>query len=238
MTCCDAGVPRSSALDLERARRCSLVGMEKRTLGRQGAPHLGPRTGLHGDELGVRRRLTTPSRSPPSTARSNSAATSSTPPRSTARSSTRSCSAARCATAATRRSSPRSSASTITPGGRAARARTAGPSTSARSSKQQLRRLGTDHIDLLYQHRVDPNVPIEDVAGAVGELVQAGKVRYFGLSEAGADDHPPRARDVPGHRRSSRSTPCGSATWSEDILPACASWASASCRTPRWAAGS
>ncbi len=48
-----------------------------------------------------------------------------------------------------------------------------------------LKRLGTDHIDLLYQHRVDPNVPIEDVAGTVGELVRAGKVRYFGLSEAG-----------------------------------------------------
>jgi aryl-alcohol dehydrogenase-like predicted oxidoreductase len=49
-----------------------------------------------------------------------------------------------------------------------------------------LRRLQVDHIDLLYQHRVDPNVPIEDVAGAVGELVRAGKVGYFGLSEAGA----------------------------------------------------
>lgn len=49
-----------------------------------------------------------------------------------------------------------------------------------------LTRLGTDHIDLFYQHRVDPAVPIEDVAGAVGELVQQGKVRFFGLSEAGA----------------------------------------------------
>lgn len=48
-----------------------------------------------------------------------------------------------------------------------------------------LRRLGTDHIDLLYQHRVDPAVPMEDVAGAVGELVKQGKVRFFGLSEAG-----------------------------------------------------
>lgn len=48
-----------------------------------------------------------------------------------------------------------------------------------------LKRLGTDHIDLLYQHRVDPAVPMEDVAGAVGELVKAGKVRYLGLSEAG-----------------------------------------------------
>jgi aryl-alcohol dehydrogenase-like predicted oxidoreductase len=49
-----------------------------------------------------------------------------------------------------------------------------------------LRRLQVDHIDLLYQHRVDPNVPIEEVAGAVGELVWAGKVGYFGLSEASA----------------------------------------------------
>ncbi|VVD77619.1 aldo/keto reductase [Pandoraea terrigena] len=48
-----------------------------------------------------------------------------------------------------------------------------------------LARLGTDHIDLLYQHRVDPNVPIEEVAGTVGDLVKAGKVLYFGLSEAG-----------------------------------------------------
>jgi aryl-alcohol dehydrogenase-like predicted oxidoreductase len=52
--------------------------------------------------------------------------------------------------------------------------------------EQQLRRLGTDHVDLLYQHRVDPEVPIEDVAGTVGELVEAGKVRFFGLSEAAA----------------------------------------------------
>jgi aryl-alcohol dehydrogenase-like predicted oxidoreductase len=48
-----------------------------------------------------------------------------------------------------------------------------------------LKRLKTDVIDLLYQHRVDPNVPIEDVAGAVKELIQAGKVKHFGLSEAG-----------------------------------------------------
>lgn len=48
-----------------------------------------------------------------------------------------------------------------------------------------LRRLGVDTIDLFYQHRVDPGVPIEDVAGAVGELIAAGKVKHFGLSEAG-----------------------------------------------------
>ena len=49
-----------------------------------------------------------------------------------------------------------------------------------------LRRLKTDHVDLLYQHRVDPDVPIEDVAGAVKDLIAEGKVKYFGLSEAGA----------------------------------------------------
>ena len=48
-----------------------------------------------------------------------------------------------------------------------------------------LKRLRTDRIDLFYQHRVDPNVPIEDVAGAVKDLIQQGKVRHFGLSEAG-----------------------------------------------------
>ena len=50
-----------------------------------------------------------------------------------------------------------------------------------------LRRLRTDRIDLLYQHRVDPDVPIEDVAGAVKDLIDEGKVRHFGLSEAGVD---------------------------------------------------
>lgn len=52
--------------------------------------------------------------------------------------------------------------------------------------EESLRRLGTEVIDLYYQHRVDPQVPIEDVAGAVHELVEAGKVRHLGLSEAGA----------------------------------------------------
>jgi aryl-alcohol dehydrogenase-like predicted oxidoreductase len=55
-----------------------------------------------------------------------------------------------------------------------------------RVADESLRRLGIDTIDLFYQHRVDPDVPIEDVAGAVAELVAAGKVRHFGLSEASA----------------------------------------------------
>ena len=52
-------------------------------------------------------------------------------------------------------------------------------------AEASLKRLRTDRIDLLYQHRVDPNVPIEDVAGAVKELIKQGKVKHFGLSEAG-----------------------------------------------------
>lgn len=60
------------------------------------------------------------------------------------------------------------------------------PARIRRVADASLRRLGIDVIDLFYQHRVDPAVPIEDVAGAVGDLVRAGKVRWFGLSEAGA----------------------------------------------------
>src|SRR5678809_1565432 len=50
-----------------------------------------------------------------------------------------------------------------------------------------LKRLGTDRIDLFYQHRVDPAVPIEEVAGAISELIGEGKVRHWGLSEAGVE---------------------------------------------------
>ena len=60
------------------------------------------------------------------------------------------------------------------------------PDTIRRAAEGSLRRLGVDAIDLFYQHRVDPDVPIEDVAGAVGDLIAAGKVRHWGLSEAGA----------------------------------------------------
>ncbi|MRG54581.1 twin-arginine translocation signal domain-containing protein [Phyllobacterium sp. SYP-B3895] len=60
------------------------------------------------------------------------------------------------------------------------------PATIKKVVEASLKRLRTDHIDLLYQHRVDPNVPIEDVAGAVKELILEGKVLHFGLSEPGA----------------------------------------------------
>ena len=60
------------------------------------------------------------------------------------------------------------------------------PENVRRACDASLERLGVEHIDLFYQHRVDPNVPIEETVGAMAELVQAGKVRYLGLSEASA----------------------------------------------------
>ncbi|HEY2054502.1 MAG TPA: aldo/keto reductase [Solirubrobacterales bacterium] len=61
------------------------------------------------------------------------------------------------------------------------------PENAKRVCDESLRRLGTDHIDLYYQHRVDPAVPIEETVGAMGELVTAGKVRFIGLSEAASE---------------------------------------------------
>ncbi|MEH6757688.1 MAG: aldo/keto reductase [Parasphingorhabdus sp.] len=61
------------------------------------------------------------------------------------------------------------------------------PENVRRACEASLQRLGTDVIDLFYQHRVDPKVPIEDTVGAMARLVEEGKVRYFGLSEAGPD---------------------------------------------------
>lgn len=61
------------------------------------------------------------------------------------------------------------------------------PETIRRAVEGSLKRLGVECIDLLYQHRVDPNVPIEDVAGTVKDLITEGKAKYFGLSEAGAN---------------------------------------------------
>jgi aryl-alcohol dehydrogenase-like predicted oxidoreductase len=60
------------------------------------------------------------------------------------------------------------------------------PAQIRRAVEGSLKRLGTDYIDLYYQHRVDPEVPMEEVAGVVKDLIQQGKVRFFGLSEAGA----------------------------------------------------
>jgi aryl-alcohol dehydrogenase-like predicted oxidoreductase len=71
-------------------------------------------------------------------------------------------------------------------------------------AEASLKRLGTDVIDLFYQHRVDPNVPIEDTVGAMAELVREGKVRALGLSEARVRDHPPGPCRAPDRRRAER----------------------------------
>lgn len=95
-----------------------------------------------------------------------------------------------------------------------------------------LKRLGTDHIDLYYQHRVDPNTPIEETVGALAELVAEGKVRHIGLSEAA------RRRSA-GHTPCTRSprcrpnTPCGPATSRTKSSRCCANSASDSCPTHR-----
>ena len=83
-------------------------------------------------------------------------------------------------------------------------------STAARSyvrkalRRRRCSRLGIDHIDLYYQHRVDPERPIEETVGAMAELVEAGKVRYLGLSRGGAGDDPPRPRGPPDQRAADR----------------------------------
>ncbi len=96
----------------------------------------------------------------------------------------------------------------------------------------QLRRLQVEAIDLLYQHRVDPHVPIEEVAGAVKGLIEQGKVKHFGLSEAGSKPSgaPTRCSRSP---RSKASTPCGGGSRSLKSCPFWRSSASALSRSAR-----
>jgi aryl-alcohol dehydrogenase-like predicted oxidoreductase len=75
----------------------------------------------------------------------------------------------------------------INPGAPSDRRTDSRPENVRRACEGSLERLGVDHIDLYYQHRVDPNVPIEETVGAMGELVSEGTVRYLGLSEASAE---------------------------------------------------
>lgn len=89
------------------------------------------------------------------------------------------------------------------------------PATARRSCEASLRRLGTDHLDLYYPHRVDPAVPIEETVGAVAELVAEGKVRHLGLSEPGPDTI----------RRAHRVTPVAAvqieySLWTRDVAAA------------------
>ncbi|BAC71463.1 hypothetical protein AQJ43_04810 [Streptomyces avermitilis] len=70
------------------------------------------------------------------------------------------------------------------PGGVGPRCREGTPENVRRSVEGSLRRLNTDYIDLYYQHRIDPGTPIEDTAGTLSELIEEGKIRHYGLSEA------------------------------------------------------
>ena len=72
------------------------------------------------------------------------------------------------------------------------------------ATEGMLKRLKTDHIDLLYQHRVDPEVPIEEVAGTMKDLIAEGKVNHYGLSEPARSDDPPRTRSPSCHSDSER----------------------------------
>ena len=114
-----------------------------------------------------------------------------------------------------------------------------------RAVEGSLRRLRTDHIDLLYQHRVDPKVPMEDVAGTVKDLIREGKVLHFGLSEASAASItsvcPRPARPPSGGPMPSRpSAPCRAntpfcgANRRPRSSPPCGNWASALSLTALW----
>ena len=113
------------------------------------------------------------------------ASRSSTPRRCTGRSRMKRSSAKRSSPSATRWSSRRSSASSYDEDGRQTGGLDSRPEHIRAAMEASLKRLRDGRIDLLYQHRVDPDVPIEDVAGTVKDLIAEGKVKHFGLSEAG-----------------------------------------------------
>ena len=159
-----------------------------------------------------------------STARSSSASTSSTPPTCTARAPTRSWSAARSPAAATRSCSRPSSASRSTADDRRATRGVDGtPEYVRRRARRRCERLGIDHIDLYYQHRVDPNTPIEETVGAMAELVAAGQGPLPRPLRGGAGDDPPRARRAPDHRPADRVLAVDARPRGRRSCPTCAS---------------
>ena len=210
----------------------------RRTLGTTSAAHrLRARPGLHGDVGVLRHAPTRPSRSRPSTARSTSASPSSTRPTCTARSPTSSSSAEAIAgrrdqvVLATKFGNERSPDGTwVGINGRPEYVRAA--------CDASLQRLGVDHIDLYYQHRVDQNVPIEETVGAMAELVAAGKVRHLGLSEAARRRRSAAPTPCTRSPRCRASTRCSPATSRTRSCRPCASSASAWCPTHRWDAAS
>ena len=101
-------------------------------------------------------------------------------------------------------------------------------------AEASLQRLKNDAIDLFYQHRVDPAVPIEDVAGAVKDLIAQGKVRHFGLSEPGSGHDSPRACRAAGDSGPERILPVVAGTGSRNCCRRSKNSASASCLSALW----
>jgi aryl-alcohol dehydrogenase-like predicted oxidoreductase len=104
-------------------------------------------------------------------------------------------------------------------------------------AEASLRRLKVETIDLFYQHRVDPDVPIEDVAGTVKELIREGKVKHFGLSEAGVKTIR-RAHAVSRSPRSRANTRSGGGSPRRRCSRCSRSSGSGSCPSARWGRGS
>ena len=105
-------------------------------------------------------------------------------------------------------------------------------------AEESLTRLRVDAIDLFYQHRVDPDVPIEEVAGAVKDLIAEGKVKHFGLSEPGGGDHPQRPRGPAGRGRPERVLALVARPGSGGVAGLRGAGRSASSPTVRWAGAS
>ena len=98
-----------------------------------------------------------------------------------------------------------------------------------------LKRLGVETIDLLYQHRVDPNVPIEDVAGTVNDLIAQGKVKHFGMPEPGVRTLRRAHAVLPVTALQNEYSLWWRAPETNGILDACDELGIALCRTARWA---
>ena len=107
------------------------------------------------------------------------------------------------------------------------------PANARRACEGSLKRLGIETIDLFYQHRVDPNVPIEETVGGMAELVKEGKIRHIGLSEAGAGDSASGGQDPPDRGAADRILDLGTRRGGRDPADLPRDMASASCPTAR-----